>query len=45
VFLFLGIKGYWDLGGGWALLILLGTIAAGFVVALMLRPWIDSGNY
>lgn len=41
-FLVLGIKGYWDLAGFKALGILAGTIAAGFVVAIALRPMIVS---
>lgn len=38
VFLFLGLKGYWDFGGGLALLILFGTIAVGCLVAVALQP-------
>lgn len=40
VFVALGVKGYWDFGGIWALGILAGTVVVGFLVALMARPFI-----
>ncbi len=39
-FLLLGVKGYWEFGGIWALCILLGTIALGFLVAIVFKPLI-----
>lgn len=40
VFLFIGIKGYWDFGGPIAFCMLVGTIAIGFLVASLLKPMI-----
>ena len=37
LFLILGLKGYWDFGGYWSLVILAGTVAAGFFVAQIFR--------
>ena len=37
VFLFIGLRAYWSLGGAQALLMLSGTVAAGCLVALAVR--------
>ena len=36
LFLFLGVKGYWDHSGWWAIFIFLGTVVAGFIASLVL---------
>ena len=43
-FFSLGLKGYWDFGGRWALAILAGTVALGFAVAVAVNRIIVSDS-